>query len=852
MKFVKGFLAVFLAVFLVGGLLIAGAGWAYVEQQKQGLPEAAELKDYAPPIMTRIHAGSGQLIGEYATERRIFVPIEAIPPELIYAFISAEDKSFFEHEGVDYRGVARAVVANVKNLIKGRRPEGASTITQQVAKNFFLTNEVSLNRKLKEALLAFRIEETLTKAEILELYLNEIYLGFGAYGVASAALHYFDKSLNELTLSEVAYLAALPKAPNNYRPDRPETRARGIARRNWVLGRMAVNGFVPPEVVEAAQNEPLEIRRHERKAVQVADAGYFVEEVRRQLVEQFDQSQLNSGGLSVRTSLDVGLQEIAQRTLQDGLEAYDRRHGWRGPITHFDSLDDWRKRIEALGLPGDISGWQPAIVTGIGEGAARIAVADGPAGDIPLAEVLWARKHISVNALGPEITAVSDVLATGDVIWVERLPAKEGSGTAAYGLRQKPAVNGALAALDPHSGRILALAGGFSHEDSEFNRATQAWRQPGSAFKPIVYAAALDNGYTPATLVLDAPFVADQGAGQGLWRPENYSRRFYGPSTLRLGIEKSRNLMTVRLAQDLGMPTVARYAEQFGVVDDLPELLSMSLGAGETTVLRLTAAYAMFVNGGKRIEPSLVDRVQDRFGETIFRTETRSCPQCDETDYEGQPIPEPVDERNQVIDPRTAYQVTSMLEGVVERGTGRKIAAVGKPLAGKTGTTNEERDAWFVGFAPDLAVGVYVGFDEPAPLGRGETGSGAAAPIFRDFMRQAIGEQPAVPFRRPSGLRFVRINVHTGQLARASEPGAIVEAFRPGTEPTPYDGESRVIGAGEVWTDLSADQLEGISQEEFLSLASDYDAALGQGRILAPGENQEGGERVRDGTGGLY
>ena len=784
-----------IAAFVFASLTIVALGAAiagayYLWQLNEELPDYDKLADYQPPVTTRVHAGDGSLIAEYARERRLFVPITSIPDAVKAAFLSAEDKNFYSHPGIDVQGVLRASVENVSNYMNNRRLEGASTITQQVAKNFLLSSEVTLNRKLKEALIAIKIEQTFSKDEILELYLNEIYLGFASYGVAAAALNYFEKSLDQMTLGEIAYLAALPKAPNNYHPIRRKEQA--IARRNWVLERMAENGYITSEQVEAAQAEDLTVFPRAYGA-QVVEAEYFAEEVRREVFDIYGEDELYDGGLSIRTTLDTRLQGMAHQALRKGLVSYDRRHGWRGPVARIAADENWLEQLKAVRVPNDIAPWEAAVVLALRGEEALVGLKNGESGRIPLEEMEWARPWLKGEKVGGEVTKPSDVVAKGDVIYVERLAEQDESegGDPAYGLRQIPAVNGGLIALDPHTGRILAMAGGFSFQQSEFNRTTQAERQTGSAFKPFVYAAALDRGFTPSSLVLDAPFVMDQGPGLALWKPENYSLEFYGPSTLRLGVEKSRNVMTVRLAQNIGMEPIVELARKFGIKDDMPLQLSMALGAGETTLQKLTAAYAMVVNGGKRITPTLIDRIQDRRGKTIFKHDNRPCDECNASAWQDQEEPEIPDIREEVIDSGTAYQVVSMLEGVVQRGTGGSIRAVGRPLAGKTGTTNEERDAWFVGFAPDLAVGVYVGFDNPRRMGRAETGGRVAAPIFRDFMKSAIGDKPAIPFRIPPGIRLVRVNAKTGLLAQPGDYPVILEAFKPGTEP---GGPQPVIG----------------------------------------------------------
>ncbi|MCW8970619.1 MAG: penicillin-binding protein 1A [Rhodospirillales bacterium] len=784
----RSLLALVAILLLLG---FAGAGGVVYLFYTYGsdLPDYKQLADYEPPVMTRVHAGDGRLLAEYATERRVFVPVEAIPRRVIHAFLSAEDKNFYEHPGVDFPSVMRAVLINVRNMGSGRRPVGASTITQQVAKNFLLTNEVSFERKIKEAILSFRIERAITKNRILELYLNEIYLGYGSYGVAAAALNYFDKSLGDLTLAETAFLAALPKAPNNYNPQRFPDAAK--ARRDWVIGRMFEDGAISLEEAEAARAEPL--TTISKKETEFVTADFFAEEVRREILSRYGESDLYKGGLLVRTTLDPKLQEIAKKSLRKGLHEYDRRHGWRGPIDHIEGDHDLPGRLAALNVPSGPDNLRPAVVTAVSGDRADIAFADGTSGHIPFAQMRWARPWLKGQKVGARPSAPSDVLKAGDVVYVEPALAGEDEEPypdGAYALQQIPAANGGLIALDPHTGRVLAMLGGYDFSRSQFNRVTQAYRQPGSAFKPFVYLTALDSGYTPSTLILDAPFVIDQGPGLPKWKPANYTRQFYGPSTMRLGIEKSRNLMTVRLAQTVGMNKVATYAERFGIVDDLPESLSMSLGAGETSLIRMTAAYAMLVNGGKRITPTLIDRVQDRHGRTVFRHDTRDCPDCLAVQWNGQAVPNIPDIRESVTDPGSAYQVVSMLQGVVERGTGRRISEIGKPLAGKTGTTNDSFDTWFVGFTPDLAVGVYVGFDTPSSLGKGETGSNVAAPIFKYFMEEALRDRPAIPFRIPPEIRLVRVDSRTGLLARPGDKSVILEAFKAGTVPS---GKAAVI-----------------------------------------------------------
>ncbi len=788
----KSFLARFvgavtvLVSLLFLGIVAATAAvlWVFWTYGKD-LPDYHQLAKYEPPVATRIHAGNGALIAEHATEKRVFMPVEAMPPRLIQAFLSAEDKAFYSHFGVDPRALFRAVVTNAMNYGTGRRPIGASTITQQVTKNFLLTNEVSIDRKIKEAILSFRMERAFTKDQILALYLNEIYLGMGSYGVAAAALNYFDKSLDQLTLEEMAYLAALPKAPANYHPIR-KTRAATI-RRDWVLGEMQQNGFITGDEARRARAMPLQIAR--QSGFDSAEAPYFAEEVRREVVSRFGEDMLYAGGLSVRTTLDPELQHAARMALQRGLEALDRRQGWRGALashTGDGDLDDILAKHQATMLEDH----HAAYVTEVTKDQAQIYV-NGGRGRIPFQLAFWAYPPRGEDGVRPQpLNDLRDALAIGDIIMVqppEGTPDLIRDGfepqPGDYALSQRPSVEGAIVALDPHTGRLLAMSGGYNYLDSEFNRAVQALRQPGSAFKPFVYLAALDQGYNPTTRILDAPLVVDQGPGKPKWKPANYTRRFYGPSIMRVGIEKSRNLMTARLAMNLGMDEIGDYARRFGLNENLPPLLSMSLGAGETTLLRLTAAYGMLVNGGKKITPSLIDRVQDRNGKTIYRHDGRSCDACQSGAGMGEEIPDLGDTREQLTSPASAFQMVSMLEGVIKRGTGRRISKLNLTLAGKTGTTNDNTNGWFIGFTPDLAVGVFVGYDTPRQLGKRETGSTVAVPIFGDFIAAAQAGRPVIPFRRPGGVTIIPVNAETGERVMPGDEKAIYEVFKPGQRP---------------------------------------------------------------------
>jgi penicillin-binding protein 1A len=739
--------------------------------------------------MTRVHAADGSLLAEYAKERRLYIPIQAVPKLVKEAFISAEDKNFYEHGGIDPTGIARAVWTNIENYGK-RRPQGASTITQQVAKNFLTGDEKSLNRKIKEALLAIRIERAYPKDKILELYLNEIYLGLGAYGIAAASLIYFDKSVHELTTEEAAYLAALPKAPTSLHPFRQHDRA--VERRNYVIDRMVENGYISAEEGKRARAAPLKVTPRATGA-HIFSAEYFAEEVRREIYDRYGEKKLYEGGLSIRTTLNPKLQVIAKKALTDNLVKFDEAKGWRGAPANIEIAGDWGAKLAEQRALNDIS-WKLAVVLEADASAIKIGLQpsrlasgqvskDRETGIIPLDGLKWAKWSAGPEK-GKAITKATQVLKVGDVVYVEPLAGKDGKPIEGqWRLRQVPEVEGAIVAMDPWTGRVLAMSGGFSYDESQFNRATQAMRQPGSSFKPFVYAAALDNGYTPSTVVLDAPIEISQGPGMPVWKPENYAKKFYGPQTLRFGIEQSRNVMTVRLAQDIGMPLVAEYVKRFGVYDNLQPVLSMALGAGETTVMRMVAGYSMFDNGGRLIKPTLIDRIQDRYGKTIFQHDQRECQGCDADKWADQPEPTIVDKRPIVLDPMTAYQITSIMEGVVQRGTATIMRDLNRPLAGKTGTTNDEKDVWFIGFTPEMVVGAYMGYDKPRHLGRGVSGGHTAAPIVKEFMKTALADVPPQPFRVPPGIKLIRINSKTGLRAGPNDDRVILEAFKPGTAP---------------------------------------------------------------------
>ena len=820
---VRFFVAVFSLGLLGAGVGVGGVLWVFWEYGRD-LPDYRQLAKYDPPVMTRVHAGNGALLAEYATEKRVFVPVTEMPEPLIDAFLSAEDKDFFNHPGVDAKALVRAVLTNIANYGSGRRLIGASTITQQVAKNFLLTNEVSYTRKIKEAILAIRMERAFTKEELLALYLNEIYLGMGSYGVAAAALNYFDKSLDNLSLAEMAYLAALPKAPNNYHPKRKYKAA--MARRNWVLGQMRENGYITQNEMITAQAEPITVRP--RSGVDGADAPYFAEEVRRQMVDRFGDDGFYTGGLSIRTTLDPDLQSKADRAVVEGLEALDKRQGWRGAMGRLEGdalIEDVLAEYGGKMLKNRYA----AVVTSVTPKEAKIIIRHDEQGEIrldrgriPFVLADWAyppRRQDGTRP--PQIRSLTEALAKDDVIMVQRprhvpdrvarLDGDVEFDADIWALGQRPDVEGAMVVLDPHTGRVLAMVGGYNAKESEFNRATQAKRQPGSAFKPFVYLAALDSEYSPTTRINDAPLAVDQGPGQPKWKPANYTKKFYGPSIMRQGIEQSRNLMTARLAMAIGMPKIQDYAKEFGIDDDMPPLLSMSLGAGETTLLKLTAAYGMVVNGGHEIKPSMIDRVQDRFGATVIKLDQRDCKGCNLPDISGDVLPPPIaDNRDQVTNPASAYQMVTMMEGVISRGTGRRMGKTGFAVAGKTGTTNDNTNAWFVGFTPDLVVGVYVGYDRPRPLGKRETGSTAAVPIFGQFIRNAMAEKPAIPFRRPEGINLFPINALSGERGRAGEKDVILEAFKPGQRPLEQGERSRVIDVPGANAATGAENLQGI------------------------------------------
>ena len=731
--------------------LIISVLWYY----SNDLPDYKFLKKYKPPISSKLYSNDGQLLSEFSSEKRIFVPFNSIPSLVVNSFLSAEDKNFFKHPGVDAKGVLRATINNISNILSSKRLEGASTITQQVAKNFLLTNEVSIDRKLKEAILAFRIERALSKERILELYLNQIYLGEGSYGIASASLQYFDKPISELNYSEAALLAALPKAPSRYNPYKNSELAK--FRRNLVLKNLYDNNYIDKSVLQRLSKEDIKLKK--RKSVYLENSNYYIEDIRKLIVDEYGFEKVYKQGFTINTPLNVALQEQATKSLRKGLIEFDRKKGWRGPIKNIKNTKNWKQNIKQNKLEASLN-WKLAIVKKINKFSVMIDTEDEPEGYIELSSINWTKKSFE------------DLFKLGDLVYVKKIKDNK------YDLMQLPKVNGAILIMDPYTGRVLALSGGFSFKNSEFNRATQALRQPGSAFKPFVYALALENGYTPATLVLDAPIVFDQGEDLKLWKPENYGKKFYGPSTLRTGVEKSRNLMTVRIAQNLGIKKIADFAKELNIYNDPEELLSLSLGSSETSLLKLTSAYCSFVNGGKLIKPKFIDRIQDSEGNTIFNSENRKCEGCNRISYLSDDIPRIKNNFKQVMSKETAYQMTSILEGTVKRGTAKDLRELNLDLGGKTGTTNKNTDTWFVGFSSNYVIGVYVGYDEPSSLGKYETGSRTAMPIFKDFVKNSVKKENARPFKVPQGIKMLVVNSSSGERASYNDESIIIEAFK--------------------------------------------------------------------------
>ncbi len=746
----KIFITIFSGI-IISGIAIFAILWAF----SNNLPDYKFLKNYTPPVSSKVYSGDGELVSDFSTQKRIFVPYDSISKKVINAFLSAEDKNFFSHPGVDAKGVVRAIINNIKNYAYSRRLEGASTITQQVAKNFLLTNEVSLNRKIKEAILAFRIERALTKKRILELYLNQIYLGEGTYGIASASLEYFDKPINELTYEEAALLAALPKAPSKYNPYKNIKLAK--FRRDLVLKNLFDNNYLNKTQYNQLIQKKIILKK--RKKIFLEDARYYVEEIRKQVVNQFGFDRVYKQGFNVKTPVNLKLQKIATDALRNGLESYDKRKGWRGPLGNKKNFTKWSGDLDKFRIEKSI-GWEIAIIKKINKFYLDIETEKKSLGKISYQKSTWLKKEFD------------ELFEEGDLIYVKKIK------NADYELKQLPKINGGIVVMDPFTGRVLALSGGFSFKRSEFNRVTQALRQPGSAFKPFIYALALENNFSPTTLVLDAPLVLEQGSDLKMWKPENYGKKFYGPSTLRMGLEKSRNLMTVRIAQQLGIKKIINLSQRLNIYEDPEEVLSIALGSAETTLLKLTSAYCSFVNGGKKIKSILIDRIQDSEGKTIYNTEKRLCKECTYISYLGEEIPKISNNFEQVFSQETAYQMTSILEGVVQRGTGKRLKELNLDLAGKTGTTNKNTDTWFIGFTSKLAIGVYVGMDEPEPLGKYETGAKTALPIFKAFVKNAVKKKDARPFKVAENITMMVIDPITGEKANFGSKKTIIESFK--------------------------------------------------------------------------
>ncbi len=787
---ITGVFAFLITLVLIGTGVVAIGVFYLVLQYSRDLPDYSQLAQYSPPVVTRLYAADGHLIDEYAKEKRIFVPIHAIPKKVINAFVAAEDKNFYTHPGIDLPSIFRAGAQNLVNLGKHKSLVGGSTITQQVVKNFLLTNEKSFNRKIKEAILSFRISQAYSKDKIMELYLNQIYLGNHSYGIAAAALNYFNKSLDELTVEESATLASLPKAPSTLDPRRyPE---KNKERRDWVISRMEEDGYISEVDAVLATSKPVTVSDQEDPEI-VSNAAFFSETVRQKLESLYGEEGVYEKGLEVRTTVDPILQGYAEKALHNGLIAYDRRHGYRGPIKHIEDIKDWKTELNKINPSKSLEQWQLAVVIDLTAAHAVIGLADGSTGKISLENMSWAKKYINDNSIGGAIRKPSDVFAKGDVVAVSK---KTEGKTTTYSLEQVPEANGGIVAMEPYTGKVLALVGGYHYGDSQFNRAVQAKRQPGSAFKPFVYLKALENGFAPNSIIIDDEIQLDGGNNTD-WRPKNYSGQYYGPSTLRIGVEKSRNAMTVRLSQLLGIDKIVEVSKRFGISQNPVENFSTALGANETTLLDLTNAYSMLANGGKMVTPSLIERIQDRNGQTIYKMDNRKCDKCDVVIKDNEVInnPEPPtleDKREVIADPLAVYQITSIMEGVIQRGTGHSAAELGRTIAGKTGTTNDSFDTWFMGFSSNLVVGVYVGFDTPRSLGKRETGAAVSLPIWKEFMTNALANKPDVPFRRPAGIKLVKIDAKTGLLPSSLTPRnrIIFEAFRDGQEPTSSSEET--------------------------------------------------------------
>ncbi len=830
--------------FLTLGLIVGAIGvGAIFYAYGRDLPDVGYLANYQPPTVTRIYSPQGEIIDEFAgDERRIYIPFEEIPDVVKDAFISAEDKNFYEHAGFDLRAIAAAIYEAIQT--RGETVRGASTIPQQTAKNLIVGGERAIERKIKEVILANRMVNTIGREKILEIYLNEIFLGQNAYGVAAAAQTYFNKQLPELTVEEAAYLAVLPKAPSLYHPVRQEERA--IERRNFVLREMFQNGYIDGDTFETARVSPLlTVQAGDREGFRTAlpDRDYFSEEIGRQVRREFGDDAFEAAGLTIRATIDAEMQKIAAEALQEALEDYDRAQGeWRGPAATIapedltgdvDGEPAWRVALRNTPkLARDVEKWFPAVVLDVGGTSARIGVEgwdDGTDGHwITPEDLNWVR--------GARVAG--DILSVGDVIHVRH----EGGSASdpVFSLRQVPGVQGGFMAMDVNTGRVLAMQGGFSYQNSNFNRATQGRRQPGSSFKPFVYAAALDSGFTPATIIIDAPIEVSLPGGE-VWRPKNASNQFYGPTPLRTGIERSRNLMTVRLAEEVGMYTVAGYAERFGVYDRMDPFLANSLGSQETTLYNMVSAYAMFANGGERVEPTLIDRVQDRWGTTVYRHDQRTFDEGATREVLPGALPRITSNRKQVMNPITAYQLTSMMRGVVERGTAAGAVNLGVPTAGKTGTTNDARDVWFVGFTSTIAAGCYIGYDQPKSLGRGASGGKMCAPVFQKFMKKAVEKYGAGRFEIPPGGVFIKIDRFNGARLPdyATGENVVAEYFRDGEQPVfgiAFDGGFAMGANLPMFTDEELGQQPNVVEN-------------GQGELVEVPRQATAGEIS---SGGLY
>ena len=775
-------LGALVAVLIFFMVIFTAFGFFIFKKYSENLPDYEQLKNYSPMITTRIYSADGSLLNEFSKEKRIFVPIKNIPQNLINAFLAAEDSNFYKHSGIDFMAIFRTSINNLFSMIKGDTSMGgASTITQQVVKNFLLTRERTFQRKIKEAILAFRISQVFPKDQILELYLNQIYLGSGAYGVVAASQAYFDKSVDELALEEMALLATLPKAPSKLDPRKNIEKAK--ERRNWVIQRMIDENFITEEEGLIAMDKPISLKP--KQADEITRASFFSDSVKKELSELYGSDSVFENGIVVRTTLDPKLQDIAIKSFEKGIEEYDTKHGYRGSLGKIDSTGNWQENLQKFDQKKIYKEtWQKAVVLSLSKDSATIGLENGEIGIIESNSLKSLRKFISIDRISNPLKKISEIFNVGDVILAEK-SGKDG----VYNLKQIPEVNGGFVAMDPHTGRVLAMSGGYVDAPNQFNRATQANRQPGSTMKTFGYIAALENGMTPASIIMDEEISLNQGSGLPPYQPSNYSQEFYGPTTLRSGLEQSRNVTTVRMADQVGLDKVVEVVKRFGVNDNPKKIYSLVLGSTETTVMRIATAYSMMVNGGKKITPAMIEKIQDRDGHTIFRRDNRECKKCFIENLDefanGEitqtlQMPQLNEDKEEITDSATAYQITFMLQGVVDRGTAARAKSVGKILAGKTGTTNNSFDSWFVGFSPDLVLAVYIGFDNPRSLGSEETGASVAMPVFINFMKDALKDKPSTPFRVPSSVKFVKIDRTTGRHPRVDTPKEKIffEAFK--------------------------------------------------------------------------